>query len=187
MKIQTTLALSATLLAALGPTFRPVRAQTHSGEVRVAIATTNHVCTNTKPLNVRDKPSLNQSTVVGQLPRYTNVEVIRQASDPNWSLVNLEDGPGYVASRWLCSGPAPGPVSAQPVNPNDRRVCTKASPLSVRSVPRLDGSKLGSLPKDSVVTIGGYTLDNTWTWVETDQATGWASSDYLCPLEDTEA
>ena len=188
MKTQRTLALAAALGAILGVSLVPVRAQqTRSAEAYVAIATTHHVCTNQKPLNVRDKPSLNQSTVVGQLPKHTNVEVIQEASNPDWSLVNLEDGTGYVASKWLCSGPAPGPIVVEPTNPNDRRVCTKSSPLSVRSVPRLDGQKVGSLSKDSLVTIGGYTLDNAWTWVETDNATGWASSDYLCPLEDTEA
>ena len=155
----------------------------------VAISTTHHVCTNRKPLNVRDKPSLKQSTVIGQLPKHTNIEVIRTAADPSWSLLNLEDGQeGYAASKWICPGPAPGPIAEVPANPNDRRVCTKTSPLSVRNVPRIDGStRLGGLPKDSVVTVGGFTLDNRWAWVETERATGWAASDYLCPLEGSEA
>ena len=77
-----------------------------------------HVCTKSQPLKLRDKPNQQVSSEIDLLPRHTEVELVRRASNTNWSLVRTESGQeGYMASRYLCEGLAPTTNPGQPVPP----------------------------------------------------------------------
>ena len=142
--------------------------------------TAQYVSTNTRGLNLRDKPG---GAIITSYPRGTALTVL--ATDGAWSKVNVQGKVGYMASQWL-SATKPGAVATTPDaskpsapakgyavvnNPRSTQV------LFLRSKPSISSEALGYYRNGKVVTL----LEKTGEWykVRVDGKTGYMMAKFL--------
>lgn len=115
-------------------------------------------------LNVRSRPSL-QGGIIGQLLKNTIISI--QGQKNSWFEILYENRPGFVHSGYV-------DIIEAAVNTKARVTATR---LNVRAQPDVQGVKIGSLVKGSVIDI----LDDQGEWLEIgfNDQTAYVNSDYV--------
>ncbi len=106
--------------------------------------------------NIRDKPSLSDSTILGKLPRGSQVTgVVQSGSGPNADWLKLNDGNGFVALVNL--SPIKPPVLVKALND---QAWTADTLLDMWATPLPDSSLLERIRPGTKLTLAGVTAAN---------------------------
>lgn len=145
-------------------------------------------------LNVRSLPSVD-GTIVHKLTHGQIVEVVNQTGD--WLLILLDDGEGYINSRYTIEAGSEEPelpsVEPTPEEPNEEFVpdITPEQPvvtgdligkvtvksLNVRSTAGTTGAIVGTLTTGKLVSV--LSLDGHWAKIKFDSKVGYVHKSYL--------
>jgi N-acetylmuramoyl-L-alanine amidase len=126
-------------------------------------------------LNVRNQPSTNGATI-GSLKK--NAAVMITKTQGKWYEIQYNGQKGWVHSDFISASPkkAPTPVPAPASGGKTGKVT--ASSLNIRSSGSLNGSVVGSISKNTQVTI--LESKNGWHHIRySTNKNGWVSSSYL--------
>lgn len=106
--------------------------------------------------NIRDKPSVSDSTILGKLPRGSQVTgVVQSGSDANAGWLTLSDGNGFVALVNLSQFKPPVLVKTL----NDQ-IWTADDLLDMWATPLPDSNLLNRIRPGTKLTLAGVTADN---------------------------
>ena len=149
--------------------------------------TAQYVNTNTRGLNLRDKPNGN---IITSYPRGTALTVL--ATEGAWSKVNVQGTVGYMSSQWL-SATKPGAV-VRPEKPDTSKPTVSVTGTAVvnnprstqvlflRSEPSIESKALGYYRNGKIITLLGKTGD--WYKVSVDGKTGYMMAKFLKVKQD---
>jgi len=140
----------------------------------------------TTVVNVRSKPTTEDSTVLGKLTAGQGITRTGVGSN-GWDEVNYKGETAYIKAEFLTTTKPTTTVPTNPTTPSDVKftdvnetvyVKTSGGTLRVRSLPSTDGSVLGSLKNGASVIRTGVG-DNGWSRITFEGAAAYVSSDYL--------
>lgn len=123
-------------------------------------------------LNVRDKDSVNTGKVLGILSGGTKVLITGKTSN-NWYQIKYKGNIGYVSGSYI-----ENIINSNVTLIDDIGTITPNSGLNVRNAPYTSGIKLGTLTKNSKVTIMGKTSNN-WYLIDFNNNLGYVSGQYI--------
>lgn len=124
--------------------------------------------TNTSDLNLRDGASLS-SNVLTKLNKNETLNIIEENGD--WYKVSYKNYTGYVSKQYINKDEE---TNQTPVENNNQVQDGNSKILSATTVyvlPLLNSTKMGTLPKDEVVTVISE-IEN-WKYVQTNKFIGW--------------
>ncbi|MBP3041426.1 SH3 domain-containing protein [Bacillaceae bacterium Marseille-Q3522] len=131
-------------------------------------------------LNIRSSASTS-GTIVGRLPRNSEVAVIEEAN--GWAKITADGKEGYVSSQYLATSKAGTSASEAEEKPAATSAVKKyvnvdpGSHLNIRSSASTSGTIVGRLPRNSEVSV--IEEANGWAKITADGKEGYVSNQYL--------
>lgn len=124
--------------------------------------------TNTSDLNLRDGASLS-SNVLMKINKNETLNIIEE--DGDWYKVSYKNYTGYVSKQYINKDEETNQTPVENNNQVQDGNAKISSAATVYVLPLLNSTKMGTLPKDEVVTVISE-IEN-WKYVQTNKFIGW--------------
>lgn len=134
------------------------------------------VVTERDPLNVREDSNKN-AKVIGTIPKGGEVSIISDSGE--WYAIDYFGKIGYVSKSYISfdKEDIPKEDSSNNVKKQQGRVNTEKDPLNIRKEPSASSKIIGTVPKDSTVSITDESGD--WYIIEYKGGIGYVAKEYI--------